>query len=116
MAIASYGSAASRSYARERPRWRSRRAEQDDEHILELREKPATRHRRFGGQLVAAVALEPRCGLTVGQATPTVRSERGEDPLKRLLIGRDLNRLQRRRTHLVNPFIPSDGNRSISTR
>ena len=53
--------------------------EQDDEHVLELREEaPPPRHRRLRGELVAAVPLEPRRRFGVFQPAARIRAERGD--------------------------------------
>ena len=58
---------------------RNRRGDQqqDDEHILELREKsPPCRDGLLGGELISSIALEPRLGFFVGQSLPIVGAER----------------------------------------
>ena len=87
IAIASYGSAESRSYSHRAGRDRRRDEQQDDEDVLELREElPPRRHRRLGGQLVSAVALEPDARFGRGQAASRVGAEGGEHFLDGLLI------------------------------
>ena len=61
--------------------------QQDDEHILELREEsPPGRDRRLGRQLVASSACESRCRVLAGQALPLVGLERGDDVLNALAV------------------------------
>ena len=53
--------------------------EQDDEHVLELREEaPPPRDRRLRGELVAPVPLEPGRRFAVFQAAARIRRERGD--------------------------------------
>ena len=71
IAIASYGSAASRSYNHSRGGYRGRDEQQDDEHVLELREEARARRERA---VRLASSLRPSCGETrarfdVAQAT-----------------------------------------------
>ena len=61
--------------------------QQDDEHVLELREElPPGRHGLLRRQLVPAVPFEPRPRLSFAQAAPRVRVERSQYFLNRLLI------------------------------
>jgi hypothetical protein len=72
-----------RFFALERPEPGGHRGsdeEQDDEHILKLREKPPPgRDRRFGGQLVRSKTFEPYSRVRGGQASSLVRGQRSDD-------------------------------------
>ena len=62
--------------------------QQDDEHVLELRQEPQPgRHRFRRGQLVRAVFGEAGVRLFVGEPAPRIRPERGEHIAGRQPIG-----------------------------
>ena len=61
--------------------------QQDDEHILELRQEPAPRgNRLLGRQLVAPVLLESRLRLTVAETALQVGPERRDDLVDALAV------------------------------
>ena len=93
MAIASYGSAESRSYTHSASRNGRRDQQQDDEHVPELREELSPRgDRTFGGQLIRTVSLEPRPRLDRTEAAHGVAPERAHYLLDGpLILGGHLN-------------------------
>ena len=79
---------------------RRRDEQQDDEHVLELGEElPPRRHRLFRGQLVPAVAFEPRPRLFFAQALLRIRAQRSQHFIDALEIAFDSLALNRGSAH-----------------
>ena len=80
MAMASYGNAASRSTAQSAAEIAGRDEQQDDEHILELRQKPPPGgDGLLGCQLVRSVLGQPGARLFVAQPAPLIGPEPGDE-------------------------------------
>ena len=87
MAIASYGQRRVALVGPQTGRDRGRDEQQDDEHILELREEPPPRRNRLlGRQLVASVLLEAHSRLAVAQTALHVGPERRDDIVDALTV------------------------------